>query len=292
MSVPGGDLPSRVRQLHVRSRKLVEGLFAGNYHSVFKGPGLEFDEVREYIPGDDARFIDWNVSSRMASPYSKTFREERELILMALVDLSPSLDLGSGDRSKRETAGTLFALLALAAIANNDRVGSLLFSDSIESQVAPMKGRKHVLRQISEVLGSRPAGRGSNLSLALRTASEMLKRKSIVVVLSDFRAADYQAELALLARKHDVIAIRLSDPLDQNYPPTGLYEITDPETGENMRVWGMSRRFRRRYTEFWEAHRLAWLSGCRSAGADTLEVSTDEDPAAKLQAFFERRRGT
>lgn len=285
------DLPSRVRRLHVRSRKLVESLFAGNYHSVFKGPGLEFDEVRDYEYGDDVRFIDWNVSSRMGAPYSKTFKEERELILLVLVDVSASLSMGSGGMDKREVAGNLFALMALAAVANDDRVGSLLFSDKIERLVVPMKGRRHVLRQISEVLGYSGAGRGSNLALALKTASQTLKRKSIVVVLSDFRSEGYQSELALLARKHDVIAIRLTDPLDKEFPATGLVELEDPETGEGFTAWGRSAALRKEYSEFWDDHRRLWLNDCRTAGVDTLEVGTDDEPADRLQAFFRRRRG-
>ncbi len=284
------DLPSRVRHLHVRSRKLVESLFAGNYHSVFKGPGLEFDEVRDYAYGDDVRFIDWNVSSRMTSPYSKTFKEERELILFLLVDMSASLAMGTGEADKREVAGNLFALLSLAAVANDDRVGCLLFTDRIERLIVPRKGRKHVLRQISDVLGYKPVGRGSDLGGALRTAAQTLKRKSIVVVLSDFRCDGYQPELALLARKHDVIAVRISDPLDEAFPQTGLLELEDPETGEGMTLWGRSSVLRKEYAEFWDDHRRLWLEGCRSAGVDTLEVGTDEEPAESLQAFFRRRR--
>ena len=285
------DLPSRVRRLHVRSRKLVESLFAGNYHSVFKGPGLEFDEVRDYEYGDDVRFIDWNVSSRMAVPYSKTFKEERELVLFVIVDVSSSLSMGSGTVDKREVAGNLFALLALAAVANNDRVGSLLFSDRIERLIVPLKGRRHVLRQISEVLGYRASGRGSNLSAALKSTAQALKRKSIVVVLSDFRCDGYQSELNLLARKHDVIAVRLTDPMDREFPRTGLVELEDPESGESFTAWGKSKALRKEYAEFWDDHRRSWLESCRSAGVDTLEVGTDEEPADRLQAFFRRRRG-
>jgi len=285
------DLPSRVRRLHVRSRKLVESLFAGNYHSVFKGPGLEFDEVRDYEYGDDVRFIDWNVSSRMAAPYSKTFKEERELVLLVLVDVSASLSMGSGDVDKREVAGNLFALLALAAVANNDRVGCLLFSDRVERLVVPMKGRRHVLRQISEVLGHKAAGCGSDLSAALKSAAQTLKRKSIVVVLSDFRCDGYQSELNLLARKHDVIAVRLTDPMDKEFPDTGLVELEDPETGEGFTAWGKSRVLKKEYAEFWDDHRRSWLNTCRSAGVDTLEVGTEEEPADSLLAFFRRRRG-
>lgn len=285
------DLPSRVRRLHVRSRKLVESLFAGNYHSVFKGPGLEFNEVRDYEYGDDIRFIDWNVSSRMASPYSKTFKEERELILLVLVDVSASLSMGSRGVDKREVAGNLFALLALAAVANNDKVGCLLFSDRVERLVVPMKGRRHVLRQISEVLGFKASGSGSNLSVAMKSATQTLKRKSIVVVLSDFRSEGYQSELNLLARKHDVIAIRLTDPMDKAFPDTGLVELEDPETGEGFTAWGKSKALKKEYAEFWDDQRRNWLGICRSAGVDTLEVGTDEEPADSLLAFFRRRRG-
>lgn len=282
---------ARVRRLHVRSRKLVEELFAGSYHSVFRGPGLEFNEVRDYEYGDDVRFIDWNVSSRMDSPYSKTFKEEREMVLFMVVDVSPSLFLGGSGMNKRETAGNLFALLALAAAANNDKVGSLLFSDRTEHLIVPSKDRRNILRQISEVLGCRASGRGSDLRSALRSAAQTLKRRSIVVLLSDFRCDSYRVELSLLARRHDVIAIRLTDPLDREFPPVGLVELNDPETGSGFTAWGLSRGLRKRYAEFWEDHRRGWLDLCRSAGVDTLEVDTGDDPAERLHGFFRRRKG-
>lgn len=279
-----------MRRLHFHSRKLVEGLFAGNYHSVFKGPGLEFDEVREYEYGDDVRFIDWNVSSRMAAPYSKTFKEERELIFLVLVDVSASLSMGSVGIDKRELAGNIFALFALAAEANDDRVGSLLFSNRIERVVVPMKGRRHVLCQISEVLGYQADGRGSDLGLALRTASHLLKRKSIVVILSDFRCDSYQTELTLLSRKHDVIAVRLKDSLDNNFPSTGLLEFLDPENKGSFIARGSSKSLKKQYREFWEEQRQRWLADCRASGTDTLEIGTDEEAAEVLQLFFRRRR--
>lgn len=285
------NLSSRVRNLHVRARKLVDSFFAGSYHSVFKGIGIEFDEVREYEYGDDTRFIDWNVSSRMITPYTKTFKEERELILFIIVDVSASLKLGNGPVDKREIAGTLFALLSLAAQANHDKVGSLLFSDSVERLIMPNSGRRHILRQISDVLGYQALGRGSNLAAALRTAAQTLKRKSIIAILSDFRTSHYQRELSLLSRKHEVIAIRLSDPLDREYPQLGLAELEDPETGESLVTWGFSSSLKRDYENYWNDHRQMWLCDCRSAGTDILEVSTDEDPADSLQAFFRRRRG-
>ncbi len=285
------DLSSRVRRLYVRSRKLVDSFFVGNYHSVFKGVGIEFDEVREYAYGDDVRFIDWNVSSRMAMPYTKTFKEERELILFMVVDVSASLMLGSGADDKREIAGVLFALLSFAAEANNDNVGSLLFADRVEKLITPGKGRKHILRQISEVLGYKAKGRGSNLANALRTTAKTLKRRSIIVVLSDFRTTGYQNELNILSRKHDVIAIRLTDPLDKSFPQIGLSELKDPETDESIAAWRWSASMNKDYADYWHEHRDTWLHGCRSSGVDTLEVSTNEDPSVCLQAFFRRRRG-
>lgn len=268
----------------------MEGLFAGNYHSVFKGPGLEFDRVREYEYGDDVRFIDWNVSSRMTTPYTKTFKEERELIFFVLLDVSASLSMGSAGIDKRELAGNIFALLALAAEANDDRVGSLLFSNRVERLVVPMKGHRHVLCQISEALGYQADGRGSDLGLALRTASCSLKRRSIVVILSDFRCDGYQTELALLSRKHDVIAVRLKDSLDRRFPPTGLLDFLDAESEAGFTAWGASRLLKKEYGEFWEEKRQRWLADCRASKTDVLEVGTDEEAADALQLFFRRRR--
>ncbi len=283
------DLSKRVKRLHLISGKLVESFFAGNYRSVFKGPGLEFDEVREYISGDDTRFIDWNVSSRMGTPYTKTFREEREVVLQVLIDISASLSTGTGSVSKLETAGMIFALLAFAAVANNDRVGSMLFSDRIEKSVQPMKGKKHVLKQISTVLSAKAEGKGSDLSMALRSAAESMKRRGICVILSDFRMSSYWNELTVLSSKHDVIAIRITDPVDRKYPKSGLVKLKDPETGETIIGYGQSKRFREEYAEFWEIERLSWLNGCRHVGVDTLEISTEEDVASKLMEYFERR---
>jgi uncharacterized protein (DUF58 family) len=283
------DLSKRVKNLHLISGKLVESFFAGNYRSVFKGPGLEFDEVREYIAGDDTRFIDWNVSSRMGMPYTKTFREEREVVLQVLIDVSASLSTGAGSVSKQDTAGMIFALLAFAAVANNDRVGSLLFSDRIEKSVQPMKGKKHVLKQISTVLSFKADGKGSDLSLAFRSTAETMKRRGICVILSDFRSANYWSELTVLSSKHDVIAIRITDPIDRKFPVSGLVELQDPESGETIIGFGKSQKFRDEYAEFWEIERLNWINGCRRIGVDTLEISTEDDVAVKLMEYFNRR---
>lgn len=283
-------IANKVKHLHFISRKLVDTIFAGNYRSVFKGPGLEFDEVREYAWGDDPRFIDWNVTSRMSAPYTKTFREEREVVLQVLVDTSSSLFYSSGRMNKRELAGHVFALVALAAVANNDKVGSLLFSDKVEEQIPPRKGKKHVLKQITQILGVEEGRKGSNLAQALTTASQSMKRPGICLILSDFRTSHYRKELSLLARKHDVIAIRLTDPLDHDFPPVGLISLEDPESGLRWQGIG-TKKMRGAYREFWDHERYLWRKNCQSAGVDTLEISTEDDPAVKLLHFFERRKG-
>ena len=284
------ELSFNIRRLNFRSRRLVESLLAGKYLSVFKGPGLEFDRVREYEYGDDTRFVDWNVSSRMNSLYSKTFREERELILMILVDVSPSIYSGIQNLGKRETAGMIFFLLALTAGENNDRVGSIMFSDDVERLFPPMKGRRHVLSQVSEVLGHQTRGRGSNLALALKTVGQTLKRPSIVFIISDFRCTDYQHDLALIARRHDVIAVRVLDRTDKEFPPVGLVELQDPESGQSIEIFGRSRTFQHYYTEFRDDLKRDWLDICRRVGVDTLEVDAGKDITGSLEAFFRRRR--
>lgn len=284
------DFSTSVKRLQLISARLVESIFAGNYRSAFKGPGLEFDEVREYQDGDDIRFIDWNVTSRMKAPYTKTFREERELVLNVIMDVSASLSEVGGGRSKKALAEIVFGVLAFAAVANNDRVGSILFSDIIEHTVSPMKGKKHVLRQLHDVLSFEPKGRGSDLALALRTAQESMKRRGICFILSDFRSEGYWKDLSLLARKQDVIAIKIIDPLEKEYPPSGLIYLKDPETGETIIGNGRSRRFRKKYRDYWELEKLRWVSGCRKLGIDTLEIHTDEDPGKALLKFFSRRK--
>ncbi len=281
---------SNARRLQLISSKLVEDLLAGNYRSVFKGPGIEFDEVREYVDGDDARLIDWNVSSRLGAAYTKMFREERELTLFLIVDLSASLRRGGSADGRPEIERLLFALLTLAAVQNNDRVGALFFTDRIENWVPPMKGKKHALRLLQDMLTFRPQGRGSDLGAALRTAIETQKRRGICVVLSDFKTAGYHRELSGLAKRHDVIALRITDPIDDTYPPTGLLQLEDPETGATILASGASKHFRRQYRDFWEVQRRQWARECRRRGIATLEVRTDDDPAARLVEFFRRRK--
>ncbi len=280
----------RARNLKLVTAKSVEGLFSGNYRSIFKGPGIEFDEVREYTQNDDARFIDWNVSSRLGSPYLKTFKEERELVLFLIIDVSASLSTGTGAANKRETAGIVAALLAFAAVYNNDRAGALFFSDRIEKYVPPMKGKTHVLRLVEDLTQIEPRGTGSDLGLALRTAFESLKRRGICVIISDFRTGTGYPELSLLSRKHDIIAVNITDPLDTEFPPSGLFELRDPETGETMLGTGMSKQFREDYAFFWESQRKTWINECRKRGVSPLLIGTDEDPVHRLADFFMKRK--
>lgn len=284
-------LLTSVKRIQLVANRLVENLLAGDYRSVFRGPGIEFDEVREYVQGDDARLIDWNVSSRMGAPYTKTFREERELTLVLVVDVSASLFSGPSFRARREIVSELFALLSLAAAVNNDRVGAVLFTDRIESWVAPRKGKRHALRLITDMVGSEPRGTGSDLGLALRTTGEALKRRGVVIVMSDFKTTGYLPDLTLIGRRHDVIAIRVSDPVDHAFPSTGLIRLDDPERRNTIAAAGSSDRFRRAYGTYWEQQRRTWHAECRKRGIGTLEVSTDQDPAAQLIRYFDQRKG-
>mgnify|MGYP006289460221 CR=1 FL=1 len=282
-------LQKKVKRLQLLSSKLVEGLLAGNYRSVFKGPGIEFDEAREYVEGDDARLIDWNVSSRLGSPFTKTFREERELTLFMIADVSASLGTGSTESSRRETEAMIFAMLTFAAVQNNDRVGALFFSDEVEHWVAPVKGKKHTLRLIQDMLSFEPEGRGSDLAKAIRTVGESMKKRGVVVILSDFKTSGYLRDLSILSRRHDVIAIKVTDPLDQEFPSSGLVHLEDPETGRSTLAAGWSPKFRRSYREFWEHERARWFRECVERGVSPLEVFTDEDPASRIIQFFRRR---
>jgi len=281
---------ARVKNLELVSSKLVEGLFAGNYRSVFKGPGIEFDEVREYVEEDDARLIDWNVSSRMGAPYTKTFKEEREITLFFLVDVSASMFSGSEETNKLLTAGIVASLLSFAAVRNNDRVGGVFFSDRIEHWVPPNKGKKHALRLIRDTLSITPEGRGTDITLALRTVQETMKRRGICFILSDFRFRLPPRELMLLAKKHDAVALRITDEGDTRFPMAGLVELEDTETDETVHALGNSKKFRDYYEYFFQDQERIWRKACAKAGVDTLALSTAEDPAKKLVSFFRRRR--
>lgn len=289
---PLQQLPSRarLRRLQIVAQRLVENLLAGNYRSVFRGPGIEFDEVREYVEGDDTRLIDWNVSSRFGQVYTKTFREEREMTLFLVLDISSSLNYGSRTRSMREIALIAAALLTLAAVENNDKVGGALFTTEIESWIPPAKGRSHAMRLLQEVVATPPQHNGSDLAAALRAVSESLKRRGIVVIISDFLTSDYQRELAIIAKRHDVIAIRVSDPFSEELPVIPFLRAADPETGESLDIDGTSKRYRFEFEQFWRRQRQQWLRECRRRGISAIEIRTVDEVAERLIGFFRRRR--
>jgi len=280
----------RVRQIELVAAKLVDQLLGGRYRSIFRGQGIEFDEVREYVAGDDVRAIDWNVTSRMCLPHTKIFREEREIILFNVVDMSASLYAGSGDLGKNEYAALVFAILSLSAVKNNDRVGAAFFSDKIEKWIPPSKGRKHILSLIHELLKMKPKGRGSDLDLALKGVYRNLKRRGICFIISDFRTDGYWDSLSLLARKHDCVAVKIADPVDFVFPRTGMLELEDPESGDILFADGTSPSFRQSYEHFWREKQAVWESACRRRGVETLTLSTSDDPGVEILRFFRRRR--
>jgi uncharacterized protein (DUF58 family) len=280
----------RVRQIELVASKLVDQLLGGRYRSIFRGQGIEFDEVREYVAGDDVRAIDWNVTSRMGLPHTKIFREEREIILFNVVDLSASLYAGSGEIAKNEYAAHVFAILSLAAVKNNDRVGAAFFSDRIEKWIPPAKGRKHILSLIHELLKITPQGKGSDLDLALKGVYRNLKRRGICFIISDFRTEGYWDSLSLLAGKHDCVAVRIVDPADTVFPGSGLIELEDPESGDVLLADGSSAAFRSAYQRYWQDQQTAWQAGCALRGVQTLTLSTSDDPGAEILRFFRRRR--
>ncbi|HNX50960.1 MAG TPA: DUF58 domain-containing protein [Thermoanaerobaculaceae bacterium] len=280
----------KIRRIRIRTRTILETGIVGSYHAVFKGRGMEFAEVREYTPGDDVRTIDWNVTARMGQAYVKKFVEERDLTLLLVVDLSGSQQFGSQFILKRDLAAELAAVLAFSAVANHDRVGAVLFTDRIESFVAPGHGNDHALRIVRDLLATRPEGAGTDLDQALRFARQVLKRRSIIAVISDFQATGYERALGVLRRRHDVIALHLADPRESEVPDIGLVALRDPETGQVRVVDTSSRLVRQRLrTSSFEVSREIF----RRTGVDTIPLSTAASYEQPLRAFFkarERRR--
>jgi uncharacterized protein (DUF58 family) len=287
-TIPTPDA-SDVRRLEIRARKLMENRALGAYDSVFRGHGVEFAEVRAYQPGDPFQAIDWKVTARMGRPFVKRFVEERELSVLIAVDLSSSLDTGTRASTKRQLALEVAALLGLAATRNNDRVGLLLFSDQLERWIRPRRGRGR-LRQLLHVLVTHePAGQGTDIGLALRTLVRALNTRSLVFVISDFRAPDFHRELAVAGKKHDVVGIQLDDPADLSLPRAGIVEVVDPESGQVSTLDLGSRRVRERIARH-AAEREARLAGLfLRAGCDRIVLRTDRPYAADLASFFARR---
>jgi uncharacterized protein (DUF58 family) len=285
------DTLRKIRRIELRTRKLVNDSFAGAYHAVFKGRGIEFDAVRPYQPGDDIRSIDWNVTARTGAPFVKSYIEERELTVMLVIDTSASSFFGTVKRQKHDLAAELGAVLAYAAIANQDKVGLLLFSDEIELYVPPRRGRKHVLLLIRDLLAARPAHKGTDIALALKSVNRLLKRRAIVFLVSDFLAEPetYQSDLAQLSRRHDVIAIVLSDLLETKWQPVGLVALQDAETAAVKWVDTAQKDWIDQFEK--QARRVQIMRDqmILHAGIDRIDVSSHKDYVEALTAFFRQR---
>lgn len=283
------EVLKKIRRIEIRTKKLVNDLFSGEYHSTFKGQGMEFEEVRQYQPGDDIRLIDWNVTARTGFPYVKKFKEERELSVVLLVDASSSGRFGTKERFKSETAAELCALLAFSAIKNNDKVGLIIFTDQIEKFVPPKKGRGHVLRLIREVLFFKPTGVGTDIGGALEYFNRVIKRKSVVFLVSDFLSEDFYKPLQIANRKHDLIAIKVTDPRERSFDNVGLIELEDAETGEIFVIDTSSKEFRREFSAKADEDLQQLSRGFRLINLDFININTAESYIVPLINFFKMR---
>jgi uncharacterized protein (DUF58 family) len=284
------ELLAQVRRLHIKTRHQVDHLMGGEYTSVFKGRGMEFEEVREYVPGDDVRFIDWNVTARMQRPFVKEFREERELVVMILVDVSRSGDFGTAGKLKNELAAELAATLAFAATRNNDKVGLLLFTDRVERFVPPKKGRGHVWRVIREILHHHRHGRGTDLGEALAFLNRVVRRKAVVFLISDFLdEADWAGPLRTVNRRHDLVVFRVVDPRERELPDVGFVALEDAEDGRPAWVDTASAAVRKRYAAAARKRAQRIKGELRRLDVDLVELSTAEGVAAPLARYFKQR---
>lgn len=287
------ELAKKIRYIQIYTTKVVNDVLAGEYESVFKGRGMEFDEVREYQPGDDVRSIDWNVTARAGKPFIKKFREERELTVIFLVDLSASGSFGSMKQTKNELAAEICALLAFAAIKNNDKVGLIAFTDQVEQFIPPGKGARHVLRVIREILTFRPSRTGTDIARALDYLGRVQARRAVVFLISDFQAESFEKPLRVLARRHDLIAVSLADARESKLPGIGPVELEDAETGELVLIDGASAEIRKRYEALSLARAGELAEMLRAMGIDQIQIETGKPYVRDMTAFFrtrERRR--
>jgi len=286
------EVLKKIRQIEIRTNREVTDVLGGQYHSVFKGHGMEFEEVREYLPGDEVRSIDWNVTARFGHPYIKKFKEERELTVMLIVDVSASGQFGSVRQTKNELAAELAAVLAFSAIRNNDKVGLIMFTDQIEKYVPPKKGRRHVLRVIREILAFQPKGRGTNLKAALDYLNHVQLRRAVTFVLSDFQVQDEETvrkKLRVASKRHDVVALSLRDPREEELPAVGLVELRDAETDERALVDTFDRNVREQFAAKSRLRLEALRRMLRSASVDHVEIRCETDYMLPLIKFFKMR---
>jgi len=289
MPIDTRELMKQVGRIRVVTTRLVDERLSGEYHSVFKGQGIEFDEVREYVPGDDVRSIDWNVTARTGQPHIKRFCEERELTVLFVVDISGSQCFGSLERSKAELSAEIACLLALSAIRNQDKVGLILFSDRIEKSIPPRKGRTAVMRIVREVLAAEETRRKTDIASALRFLNNVQKKRAVVFLISDFLDNDFTRELRVTARRHDVICCHVSDPREQALPNVGLVEVQDPETGDLLLVDSASRHVREAFRKDAERERDELRTTLTKLKIDRMFVSTDRPFVDDIRRLFHER---
>jgi uncharacterized protein (DUF58 family) len=283
------EVLQKVRRIEIKTQSIVDSVLSGEYHSVFKGRGMEFSEVRTYVEGDDVRTIDWNVTARMGEPYVKKHVEERELTVMLVVDASASGDFGTVNKFKSEVAVELCAVLAFSAIKNNDRVGLIIFTSEVEKYIPPKKGKNHVLRVIRELLYFRPTRKQTDLAGGVGFLNRVLKKKAVVFVVSDFISGVYEAALRVAARRHDLIALVLSDPREAELPPAGLVELEDAEHGKTVLVDTGSRSVRQAYAASMQKKAKARTTFLRANGIDEIPITTQSDYVDPLVRFFKKR---
>jgi uncharacterized protein (DUF58 family) len=283
------EILRKVRRIQIVTSALVSDLFAGQYHSAFRGRGMEFEEVREYQPGDDVRTIDWNVTARTGRPFVKSYREERELTVVLLVDVSASQSFGTRQQLKSELVAELGATLAFSAIQNNDKVGLILFTDRIERSVPARKGTRHVLRVVRELLYHEPIGHRTDIAMALEHLSRVLRRRAVVFLISDFQAPAFRDTLRVVRHRHDLIPVIVGDERESELPPVRYVELLDPETGERLLLDTSSSRVRHRFRELSRRRREELLSEFRRLRIDSIEVRTGQPFVEPLATFFRQR---
>ncbi|WCO01874.1 DUF58 domain-containing protein [Psychroserpens ponticola] len=283
------ELLKKVRKIEIKTRRLSDHIFGGEYHSTFKGRGMTFSEVRQYQFGDDVRSIDWNVTARYNEPYVKVFEEERELTMMLMVDISGSKLFGTDEQFKNEIATEIAATLAFSATQNNDKIGLILFSDDVELYIPPKKGRSHVLRIIRELIEFKPKSKLTNIAEALKFLSNVMKKKAIVFVLSDFIADDYKQTLKIAAGKHDITGIRIYDKHEESIPNIGMVQMQDEETGELLLVDTMSKKIRTNYSKYYHEKVNYYKEAFTKSGAGTIDCRVDDSYVKKLLGYFKTR---
>jgi uncharacterized protein (DUF58 family) len=283
------ELLKKVRKIEIKTRRLSDHIFGGEYHSTFKGRGMTFSEVRQYLFGDDVRNIDWNVTARYNEPYVKVFEEERELTMMLMADVSGSKLFGTADQFKNEVVTEIAATLAFSATQNNDKIGLILFSDDVELYIPPKKGRSHVLRIIRELIEFEPKSKRTNVAEALKFLSNVMKKKAIVFVLSDFIADEYQHTLKIASGRHDVTGIRVYDKHEAEIPNLGMVQMLDEETGESILVNTASKKVRRNYAKYYDGKVHYYKDSFAKSGAGVIDCRVDESYVKKLLGYFKRR---